>query len=187
MNEQFGHLLLMNIYIVSNFLLSQEGCVTILMHGSWCSSCTILLVVCLGMELRVFHVCYLLQAMCNLSEAPAYAAMLAAFFIDRIMAVLYAGLCTLTWQKMRQPLLLFFSKTGFLCVIALAILELTLYTRLALNSQISTCLSSRVLGLKTCTTTAQLTPSTFIKKANPIYLRAGLQWLCHWKTSPQAE
>ena len=43
----------------------------------------------------------------------------------------------------------------FLCV-ALAVLELTLYTRLASKSQKSTCLYSRVLGLKVCAPTAQL-------------------------------
>ena len=44
-----------------------------------------------------------------------------------------------------------FRETGFLCV-ALAVLELTLWTRLASNSQRSfLCLRSEVLGLKACT------------------------------------
>ena len=46
-----------------------------------------------------------------------------------------------------------FFKTGFLCI-ALAVLKLTLWTRLASNSQRSfLCLRSEVLGLKACTTT----------------------------------
>jgi hypothetical protein len=46
----------------------------------------------------------------------------------------------------------FFSfETGFLCV-ALAILELTLQTRLASNSQRSNCLCFPVLGLNECIT-----------------------------------
>jgi hypothetical protein len=36
----------------------------------------------------------------------------------------------------RDTFFLRFFKTGFLCVVALAVLELILYTRLALNSEI---------------------------------------------------
>ena len=48
-----------------------------------------------------------------------------------------------------------FSKTGFLCL-ALAVLEFTLETRLALNLQRSSCLCLQELGLKVCPTTARL-------------------------------
>ena len=58
------------------------------------------------------------------------------------------------------PLLIFFLKTGFLCVF-LAVLGLTLQTRLALNSQRSAASVSQVLGLKACATTLC---SAFFKK-----------------------
>jgi hypothetical protein len=49
-----------------------------------------------------------------------------------------------------------FFETGFLCV-ALAVLELTLYTRLALkNSRNPPASASRELGLKACATTPGL-------------------------------
>jgi hypothetical protein len=48
--------------------------------------------------------------------------------------------------------LVWFFETGFLCV-ALAVLELTLYTKLARNPPAS---ASQVLGLKMCTTTPGL-------------------------------
>ena len=48
----------------------------------------------------------------------------------------------------------FFFETGFPCV-ALAVLELTLLTRLASNSEILLPLCPRVLGLQVCDTSAQ--------------------------------
>ena len=52
--------------------------------------------------------------------------------------------------------LLLFFKTGFFCAALEPVLQLTLQTRLASNSQRSACLCSRVLGLKACTTTTEL-------------------------------
>ena len=52
-------------------------------------------------------------------------------------------------------LFFFFFETGFLCIV-LAVLELTLQTRLASNSEIHPPVSaSQVLGLKACATTAR--------------------------------
>ena len=48
----------------------------------------------------------------------------------------------------------FIFESGFLCV-TLAVLELTLYTRLASNSEIPPASVSRVVGLKVCATTTQ--------------------------------
>jgi hypothetical protein len=48
----------------------------------------------------------------------------------------------------------FFFKTGFLCI-ALAVLELTLQTRLASNSEIHLPLPPELLVLKVCATTVQ--------------------------------
>jgi hypothetical protein len=65
-----------------------------------------------------------------------------------------------------QPffLLLLFLKTGFLGE-ALAILELTLQTRLASNSQRSTASVFQIMGLQACTTTGWLV-ALFFKMTN---------------------
>ena len=52
--------------------------------------------------------------------------------------------------------LFWFFKTGFLCVMALAVLELALADQADLTHRDPFALASQVLGLKPCTTTTQL-------------------------------
>jgi hypothetical protein len=72
--------------------------------------------------------------------------------------------------------MIWFFKIGFLRV-ALAVLELSLYSRLASKSQRSACSGCLVLRLKACTTTTQLRWSFFAFNSKPVPAQ------CRWPLS----
>jgi hypothetical protein len=76
-----------------------------------------------------------------LPSSPSYVTLLLWFLSLYLAIALYSIVCFFSFSAFYYP------KTGFICG-ALNVLELTLYTRLALNLQGSTCFCLQGAGIK---------------------------------------